>query len=164
MRMSACTKTMRLSDRLESNLSKYQRQFEEAVNDAQLRNIAFGSAGYLSKASRNRLYAQREKIGRLCDKIQLTQLSIRIVNGETFEFKDIQAIYNSFLSLRNPELGAEFMTECFRLCKVTEMINIIFEVYQVSYRKSILKYKLKYKNSSGAVLEIPLEISPAFSP
>ena len=155
---------MDLLGRLESNLSKYQQQFEAANNDAQFRNIAFGSAGYLSKASRNRLYAQRKKIGEICDKIQLSELSMRIVKGDVFEFRDIQKIYNNFLSLRNPEFGAEFMTECFRLRKVTEMINIIFEVYQVPYRKRTLKYKLKYKNSSGAMLEIPLEISPAFSP
>lgn len=147
---------MSLLDRLENNLIKYQQQFEEANNDAQFRNIAFGSAGYLSKASKNRLYTQRKKIGEICDKIQLIKLSIKIVSEEMFEFKDIQEIYNSFLSLRNPELGTEFMTECFRICKVTEMINIIFEAYQVPYRKSILKYKLKYKNSGGTVIEIPL--------
>lgn len=150
---------MGLLERLENNLNKYNQQFEEATNDSQFRNIAFGSAGYLSKASKNRLHTQREKIGKICDKIQLTKLSIKIVSGEIFEFRDIQEIYNNFLSLRNPELGAEFMTESFRICKVTEMINIIFEVHQVPYRKSILKYRLKYKNSSGTVMEIPLEIS-----
>lgn len=150
---------MSLLDRLDNNLIKYQQQFDEAINDAQFRNIAFGAAGHLSKASKNRLYRQREKIGRICDKIQLTKLSIKIVGGEIFEFRDIQEIYNSFLSLRNPEFGTEFMTESFRICKVTEMINIIFEAYQVPYRKNILKYKLKYKSFSGTVIEIPLEKS-----
>lgn len=123
------------------------------------RNIAFGSAGYLSKASKNRLYTQRNKIGKICDNIQLTKLSIKIVNGELFNFKDIQNIYNSFLVLRNPELGYEFQDECFRICKVTEMMNIIFDTFQVAYRKSILKYKMKYQNSSGTLIEIPLEMA-----
>lgn len=83
---------MCLIDRLENNLAKYQKQFEELNNDPQFRNIAFGSAGYLSKASKNRLYSQREKIGEICDKIQLTKLAIKIVNGELFDFKDIQDI------------------------------------------------------------------------
>lgn len=150
---------MCLIDRLENNLAKYQKQLEELNNDPQFRNIAFGSAGYLSKASKNRLYSQREKIGEICDKIQLTKLAIKIVNGELFDFKDIQDIYNSFLALRNPELGYELQDECFRICKVTEMINITFDAFQVSYRKSILKYKMKYQNSSGILIEIPLEMA-----
>lgn len=145
--------------KLENNLSKYQNQFDELQNDTQFRNIAFGSAGYLSKASKNRLYSQREKIGRICDKIQLTKLSIKIVSGEQFYFKDIQDIYNKFLALRNPELGYEFYDECFRICKVTEMMNIIFDAFQVPYRKSILKHKMKYQNSSGTLIEIPLEMA-----
>lgn len=148
---------MCLLDKLENNLIKYQKQFEELNNDPQFRNIAFGSAGYLSKASKNRLYSHREKIGKILDKINLTQLSIRIVNGELFEFKDIQSIYNNFLSIRNPELGYEFQDECFRICKVTEMINVVFDAFQVPYSKSILKYKMKYQNSSGVLIEIPLE-------
>lgn len=148
---------MCLLDKLENNLIKYQKQFEELNNDPQFRNIAFGSAGYLSKASKNRLYSHREKIGKILDKINLTQLSIRIVNGELFEFKDIQSIYNNFLSIRNPELGYEFQDECFRICKVTEMINVVFDAFQVPYSKSILKYKMKYQNSSEVLIEIPLE-------
>lgn len=150
---------MCLIDRLENNLAKYQKQFKELNIDPQFRNIAFGSVGYLSKSSKNRLYSQREKIGEICNKIQLTKLSIKIVNGELFDFKDIQNIYNSFLALRNPELGYEFQDECFRIRKVTEMINIIFDVFQVSYRKSILKHKMKYQNSSGRLIEIPLEMT-----
>ena len=144
--------------KLENNLLKYQRQFDELNNDPRFRNIAFGSAGYLSKASKNRLYSQREKIGKVCDKIQLTKLAIKIVNGDFFDFKDIQDIYNSFLALRNPELGYELQDECFRICKVTEMINIIFDIFQVPYRKSILKHKMKYQNSNGILIEIPLEM------
>lgn len=150
---------MCLVDKLESNLNKYQKQFEEITNEPQFRNIAFGSAGYLSKASKNRLYTQREKIGKICDNIQLTKLSLKIVNGELFELRDIQEIYNNFLALRNPELRDEFMDGCFRIYKVTEMINIIFDAFQVPYRKSILKHKMKYKNSNGILIEIPLEIT-----
>lgn len=150
---------MELSERLKNNLVKYQKQFEELNNDPQFRNIAFGSAGYLSKASKNRLYSHREKIGKILDKINLTQLSIRIVNGELFYFKDIQGIYNNFLAMRNPELGCEFQDECFRICKVTDMINIIFDAFQVPYSKSILKYKMKYQNSGGILIEIPLEMA-----
>lgn len=149
---------MNLTDKLEKNLKKYQAQFEELNNDFQFRNIAFGSAGYLSKASKNRLYSQREKIGKVLDKIKLTELSIKIVKGELFNFSDIRGIYNNFLSLRNPELGIEFYDECFHICKVTEMINIIFEAFQTPYRKSILKYGMKYENSHGGLIKIPLEM------
>lgn len=148
---------MCLLDKLQNNLIKYQNQFEELNNDPQFRNIAFGSAGYLSKESKNRLYSHREKIGRILDKINLTRLSIKIINGELFDFKDIQNIYNNFLSIRNPEFGYEFQDECFRICKVTEMITIIFDTFQAPYSKSILKYNIKYQNSSGALIEIPLE-------
>lgn len=150
---------MELLERLKNNLAKYKKQFEELNNDPQFRNIAFGSAGYLSKASKNRLYSHREKIGKILDKINLIQLSIKIVNGELFYFKDIQGIYNNFLSMRNPEFGYEFQDECFHICKVTEMINIVFDAFQVPYRKSILKYKMKYQNSSGVLIEIPLEMT-----
>lgn len=148
---------MSLLERLENNLNKYNELFEEANNDSQFRNIAFGSAGYLSKASKNRLYAQREKIGKICDKIQLTKLCIKIVRGETFNFQNIQDTYNNFLSVRNPEMRVEFATECFRICAVSDMINIILEAHQVPYRKTILKYKLKYQNNHGMIIEIPLE-------
>lgn len=150
---------MCLLDKLENNLVKYQKQFEELNNDPQFRNIAFGSAGYLSKASKNRLYSYRNKIGTVLDKINLTRLSIKIVNGELFNFKDIQSIYNNFLSIRNPELGYEFQDECFRICKVAEMINIVFDAFQVPYSKSILKFKMKYQNSGGTLIEIPLEMT-----
>lgn len=144
--------------KLENNLTKYQKQFEELSSDSQFRNIAFGSAGCLSKASKNRLYSQREKIGRVLDKIKLIELSIKIVNGELFNYKDIQDIYNNFLILRNPELGYEFQDESFRIRKVTEMMNIIFDAFQMPYRKSILKNKMKYQNSNGILIEIPLEM------
>ena len=77
---------MELLEKLKNNLAKYQKQFEELNNNQQFRNIAFGSVGYLSKASKNRLYSHREKIGKILDKINLIQLSIRIVNGELFLF------------------------------------------------------------------------------
>lgn len=150
---------MCLLDKLENNLSKYQKQFEELNNDPQFRNIAFGSAGYLSKASKNRLYSQRERIGRVLDKIKLTELSIKIVNEELFNFKDIQDIYNNFLALRNPELGYEFQDEYFRIYKIAEMIEIIFNAFQVPYSKSILKHNMKYQNSNGILIDIPLEIA-----
>lgn len=149
-------KIVSLLERLENNLNRYNEQFEEVNNDSQFRNIAFGSAGYLSKASKSRLYAQREKIGRICDKIQITKLCIKIVKGETFNFQDIQDTYNNFLAVRNPEMRVEFATECFRLCAVSDMINIILEVHQAPYRKNVLKYKLKYQNRHGGIIEIPL--------
>lgn len=145
-----------LLNRLEANLEKYTRQFDELVDDFQFRNIAFGAAGYLNKASKNKLYSQRGRIGVICDKIQLTRLCIRIVKGEPFNYMDIRGIYTSFLADRSPEMSSEFETECFRLYAVKVMINMIFEVYQVPYRKSIVKYKLKYCNGGGNIIDIPL--------
>lgn len=33
------------------------------------------------------------------------------------------------------------------------------ELHLLDYRKSVLKYKLKYQNNHGGIIEIPLEIA-----
>jgi hypothetical protein len=145
-----------LLERLEAKLKKYQQEFDSVNNNPQLRNIAFGSAGYLSKASKNRLYAFREKIGKICDNIALIELSIKIVSREIFTSYDLYTIAIKFLSLTHPEFLSIFRDSCFSLYKAKEMFNIIFEQYLVPYRKEILKLGIEYENEHGTRMTIDL--------
>ena len=145
-----------LLEKLNANLDRYTIQFEEINADPQFRNIAFGSAGYLSKASKNRLAAFRNRLGKITDKIALTKLCIKLVTGETFTYGDVRKIYYDFLAIRNPEMESYFLTECFPLCKVREMLTLIFDIHNVAYRKSVLRYNMKYTNTSGCTMDIPL--------
>lgn len=146
-----------LLKRLEDKLVKQQQEFDTVSNDTQIRNIAFGSAGYLSNASRNRLYKYREKIGNICNNIELTTLSIKIVSKEIFILHDLYTTANKFLSLTHPEFLSIFRYDCFALCKVKEMFNIIFEQYLVPYRKEILKCGIEYENEHGIRMTIDLK-------
>ena len=82
----------KLIERLEIKLKTYTNEFEVLQNDSQIRNIAFGSAGYLSKVSKNKLYKYREKLGTITDKIELTKFCLKIVKGESFNLNDLHKL------------------------------------------------------------------------
>ena len=66
----------KLIERLEIKLKTYTNEFEVLQNDSQIRNIAFGSAGYLSKGSKNKLYKQLIRFFVKCFMVSLINFSI----------------------------------------------------------------------------------------
>lgn len=145
----------KLIEKLENKVEKYKRQFEEINNNPQFRNIAFGSAGYLSKGSKNRLYKYREKLGTIATSIQLTNFCIRIVKGETFKLNDLHEL-TLFITDLNPEFEFTFYNPCFSLAKVKEVVNIIFDRYSLPYKKDIFNCGLEYENEHGTRILINL--------
>lgn len=145
-----------LLNRLSAKLLKYTAEFETLQSNGQIRNIAFGSGGNLSKASLHRLDRHRNKLGEVCTQIRLTELSIRLINEKPFYLSDLSLIANDFLGTRNPEYSYCFSYELFKLQDVKDMLNLIYDVYRFSYRKEILAYGLTYINGHGGVVKIKL--------
>lgn len=141
----------------EGKLYNYLKEFQEAQSDSQIREIAFGSAGNLSKASKGRLDRHREKIGRLLINAELMKVAIKLTRGEEFHLDDLEKIARDFLGNRNPEYQTYFYTGYFRLAEVTEMLGLIFEIYQLPYRKQLCTYKMKYRNQHDGLIEISLK-------
>lgn len=145
-----------LKEKLNIKLQKNKLKFDEIMNNTQLRNIAFGSVGCLSKGSKSRLYNYRKQIGCICNDIKLTEIALKIVNEEEFNICDLRDIYTSFLEERNSEYGYYFYTDIFPLRVVKEMINLIFDIYNFPYRKKITNIPLKYKNQHNGIIFIEL--------
>lgn len=146
----------KLIERLEIKLKKYMNEFEVLQNNSQIRNIAFGSAGYLSKGSKNRLYKHREKLGTITDKIELTKFCLKIVKGESFNLNDLHKLNISFVSDIYKEYATVFYDPCFPVIKVKEIVHIIFDRYCLPYKRDIISCGLNYENNHGAKLVINL--------
>lgn len=146
----------KLIERLEIKLKTYTNEFEVLQNDSQIRNIAFGSAGYLSKGSKNKLYKHREKLGTITDKIELTKFCLKIVKGESFNLNDLHKLTISFVADMYKEYESVFYDPCFPVIKVKEIVHIIFNRYSLPYKKDIISCGLNYENTHGAKLIINL--------
>jgi hypothetical protein len=146
-----------LVDKLQNKLEQYQNDFDEIYNNKQFREIAFGSAGNLSKASKNRLNSYRTQIGDACSKINIIKYALKIVNGETFTRYDLLDFHKDFILERNPEYEEYFYTDCFPIRIVKEMVDLIFDLYNAPYRKSVLSYPLIFQSGSGSKCQIPLQ-------
>lgn len=147
-----------LLEKLTDKKTKMISEYESLINNSQIRNIAFASAGYLSKASKNRLYSHRERIGKLLDNIGLLEICIKIVEQkDDFVLEDLYRIAVKYLSLTYPEYTNVFRDACFPICKVKEMMNLIFQIYNVPYKKEILSYGMNYLNNSGCQIKIKLK-------
>lgn len=147
----------KIINRLEVKLRKYLNDFEELQSNLQIRNMAFGSAGYLSKGSKNKLYKHREKIGDVTDEIQLTEFCLKIAKGEVFYLNDLHKLNTFFVADLHPEYSNVFLDTCFPIFRVAEIVNMIFERYSLPYKKDILSYGLVYKNTSGVKMLIDLK-------
>lgn len=147
---------VKLAEKLEQKLKTYMDEFDLLQNNSQIRNIAFGSAGYLSKGSKNRLYKHREKLGTITDKIQLTKFCLKIVKGESFNLNDLHRINISFVADMYKEHETDFCDPCFPVFKVKEMVDIIFSRYSLPYKKDILACGLNYENTHGAKMTFNL--------
>ena len=69
--------------KLEARVALAQDASSTVMNDERMRNIAFGSAGHLSRASRNRLVAWRDSIGKATTKSLAAKLVLSVARGET---------------------------------------------------------------------------------
>lgn len=147
-----------LLNKLKDTKAKNELEYESLMCDSQFRNIAFGSAGYLSKASKNKLYSHRERIGKLLDNIGLLEVCIKIVEQkDDFVLEDLYRIAVKYLSLTYPEYTNVFRDACFPIYKVKEMMNLIFKIYNIPYKKDILSYGINYLNNSGYQIKIELK-------
>jgi len=145
-----------LINKLSNKLTQYESEFDELCNNSQFREIAFGSAGNLSKASKNRLYSYRNQIGNIGDKVNITKYALKIAKGECFTRYDLSDLHRDFLLTRNPEYEQYFYTDCFPIRIVKEMVNLIFDLFHAPYRNSVLKNPLLFKCESGRICEISL--------
>lgn len=147
---------IKLIERLETKLNKYTNEFELLQKDPQIKNIAFGSAGYLSKGSKNKLYKYRDKLGITTDKIQLTKFCIRLVKGESFSLNDLHKLSISFVADIYEEYESIFLNSCFPIYKVKAMVHIIFNRYSLPYKQDIISCGLLYEREDGTNLVINL--------
>lgn len=76
--------------RLEERVRAAQGTSKATSNDEQMRNIAFGSAGNLSRGSRSKLYSWRDKLGAASGKALAAELTLRAAKGEVFTREEIQ--------------------------------------------------------------------------
>lgn len=142
--------------KLTNKLKQLDEEFDSIINDPQIRNIAFGSAGCLSKASKNRLYRHRDKIGVMGDKVGITKLALKIAQGEPFTRFDLDQLRIDFLLRRTDDYDV-FYTDAIPIRIIREMINEIADIFHLPYKRVVFKNPLIFNSlGSNSICEIPL--------
>lgn len=77
-------------DKLRARVQRVAADTSDVLNNQQMRNIAFCSAGNLSKGSRGRLNAHRDKLGKVTEKSIAGKLTLSIAEGNPLSLIEIQ--------------------------------------------------------------------------
>lgn len=76
--------------KLRERVQRSAADTNDTLNNQQMKNIAFCSAGNLSKGSRGRLNAHRDKLGKVTEKSIAGQFTLSIAEGKPLELFEIQ--------------------------------------------------------------------------
>lgn len=77
-------------DKLKTRVEHLTAKSSDLIHNQQMRNIAFCSAGNLSKGSRSKLNAHREKLGVATEKSIAAKLALSFAEGKSISPHEIQ--------------------------------------------------------------------------
>lgn len=133
-------------ERLEARVKAAQASSTATISDQQMRNIAFGSAGNLSRGSRNKLTGWRDKLGRAADKALAGELTLRVARGEVITREEIQ---RKFITMSTPVELEEHQSAA------TSSINsITLGDFAAMLRKCLSKFDKRLAKSLPVTIEM----------